>query len=103
MASASYFEAFSYANVIFASVGAAVFWGLNGRTKLRAFVLRDLVDLLSLSENARVATEFIIFVILGTLIGVAVTQPMSATQAITAGFAWTGLFARMDQRKAIKR
>jgi hypothetical protein len=94
MDSASYFDAFTGANVLFTAVGAAVYWGLNGRSKLRAFVLRDLLDYFQMVEKTRSAVEFVVFVVLGCLVGIAVTNPSSAIQAITAGFGWTGLFAR---------
>jgi len=90
----SYFEAFSISNVLFTAIGASVYWGINGRSKLRAYLLREVIDWLDLNPTARAATEFVIFVVLGCLVGIAVTQPISATQAITAGFGWTGLFAR---------
>jgi len=90
----SYFAAFTAANLFFAAVGASVFWGINGRTKLRAFILGDIIDWFGLSEKNRAPIEFIVFVSLACVVGVAVTQPISATQAITAGFGWTGLFAR---------
>lgn len=90
----SYFAAFTVANLFFAAVGASVFWGINGRTRLRAFILRDLIDWFDLKQQNRVPFEFAIFISLGCVVGVAVTQPISAIQAITAGFGWTGLFAR---------
>lgn len=90
----SYFEAFTVANVVFTAIGAAVYWGMNGRTKLRAFILRDIIDWFDINAKSRAAIEFLIFLVIGCLIGIAVTEPVNAIQAITAGFGWTGIFAR---------
>jgi hypothetical protein len=85
---------FGFWNVIFTAIGAAVYWGKAGRTKLRAYYLSDLIAKLPINENARAVLEFLVFVALGSLVGVAVVQPLNPTQAITAGLGWTGLFAR---------
>lgn len=86
-------------NVLFTAIGAAVFWGKWGRTKLKAFVLSDIVNWLPLNERAKAAIEFCIFIILGTIVGIAIVNPSSAIQAITAGFGWTGFFASQSRAK----
>lgn len=84
---------FGFWNIVFTAIGAAVFWGKWGRTKLQAYVLSDVLNLLPLETKARSAIEFFIFLILGCLVSIAVVQPHNPTQALTAGFGWTGLFA----------
>jgi hypothetical protein len=96
--SASYFTAFTVENILFTAVGSAVYWGLNGRTKLQAFILREVVEWLGFSGATKAVTEFFIFLLLGCLVGIGATQPSSVMQAITAGFGWTGLFARTKTR-----
>jgi hypothetical protein len=84
---------FSFWNIVFTAIGVSVFWGKWGRSKLQAYLLHDVVNLLHLSEERRGAIEFLIFLVLGCLVGIGVTQPTTPAQAITAGFGWTGLFA----------
>ena len=88
---------FGFWNVVFTAIGAAVYWGKWGRTKLKAYVLSDLIALVPLSPKWRSALEFIIFLTVGCLVGIAVAQPTSPVQALTAGFGWTGLFAHRSQ------
>jgi len=94
-------NAFSLRNVLFAAIGASVFWGKTGRTALRAYVLSELVDLTGVTGKWRHAAEFLIFVILGCIVGLAVVDPRTAVQALTAGFAWTGVFSHPS--KAVRR
>ncbi len=86
---------FSFWSIAYTAVGAVVLWGTWGRTKLKAFILSDLVRRF-LSEPWATVAEFAIFVTLGVLVGIGVVKPINATQAITAGFAWTGAFARPE-------
>ena len=79
---------------MFTAIGAAVYWGKAGRTKLKAYYLSDLIARIPLDENLRSLAECVVFIVLGSVVGVAVVQPLNATQAITAGLGWTGLFAR---------
>ena len=85
---------FGFWNVIFTAIGAAVYWGRAGKTKLKAYYLSTLIAKLPLSDNARSVAEFVVFIILGCVVGIAVVQPLTPTQALTAGFGWTGLFVR---------
>lgn len=84
---------FTFWNVMFTAVGAAVFWGKWGRLSLRAFVLSDILNLFPLKGSHRAAIEFVIFMGLGCLVGIGVAQPHNAVQALTAGFGWTGFFS----------
>jgi hypothetical protein len=81
-------------NVTYTAIGAAVYWGKWGRTKLKAYVLSDWLVLLPVDDKWRCAIELFTFVALGALIGVAIVQPLNAIQALTAGFSWTGVFAK---------
>jgi hypothetical protein len=80
-------------NIIYTALGAALFWGKWGRTRLKAYVLSDIVELLPVSDHWRSAIELTIFVTIGCVVGIGVVQPLNPTQALTAGFGWTGLFA----------
>ncbi len=79
--------------IIYTGIGVSAFWGRWGHKKLRPFVLADLVDLLKLGENGRAAVEFVIFLVLGVVVGIGAVDPHGVVQALTAGFGWTGVFS----------
>ncbi len=89
---------FTFWNITFTAIGVAIFWGKWGRTKLKAYILSDMVNLFPMSDKWRAAVEFIIFVTLGCLVGIAVAQPTTAAQALTAGLGWTGFVSRPASR-----
>ena len=80
----------------YAALGAVLFWGRNGRNKLKVYVLSDLFDAFDISHanRWRHLVEFLLFIIFGVLIGVGAIGPTTIPQALTAGFAWTGVIAR---------
>lgn len=87
---------FSFWNLVYTGVGALVFWGKWCRTKkLKAYYLSDIVRLLPFGELAISLIELGIFIALGCIIGIGVVQPTTATQALAAGFGWTGFFAHL--------
>lgn len=86
---------FTVWTVAYTAIGAAVFWGRTGRTKLRVYYLSYLFDMLQFPDGViRQVLEFIIFMVLGVLIGIGIANPGTVAQAITAGFAWTGFVAK---------
>ena len=85
---------FEFWNVFFTAVGASVLWTRWGKTKLKAFILSDLLDLLPLNRTWRNAIEFLVFIVLGVIVGIGATAPVNPQQAIAAGLGWTGLFAQ---------
>jgi hypothetical protein len=87
------YPSFTFGAVAYAAIGSMVFWGKMGRTKLKAYVLSDVLDRLPVRPNTQYLIEFFIFVILGCVVGIGITQPTNARQAITAGIAWTGIFS----------
>lgn len=86
---------FTFWNTAYTAIGAAVFWGRSGRTKLKVYYLSHVFDLLQFPEGPwRRCTEFAVFIALGCLIGIGIAKPTSVPQALTAGFAWTGFIAK---------
>jgi len=79
--------------VVFAAIGSMIFWSVKGRTKLKAYGLSEVFGHLPLSINQRYLLEFLVFVTLGCVVGVGITQPVNVRQALTAGIAWTSLFS----------
>src|SRR5690242_16186197 len=85
---------FTFGNIAYTAIGAAVFWGKWGRTELKAYVLSDLIGLLPIKKRSiRAGVEFLTFVGVGVVVGVGLTEPVNPAQAIMAGLGWTGLFA----------
>ncbi len=84
-------------SAVYTAIGASVFWAKWGRSRLRPYVLPDIVGLLPLPDRARAAVEFLVFLGLGCLVGMAI-EPRNAIQAMTAGFGWTGAFAHPQLR-----
>ena len=78
--------------VIYTGIGAVIFWGRFGRRQLRPFILAKFTDYMKPSLF-RDIIEFVLFVGLGIVVGIAVTEPTTTMQAITAGMSWTGAFA----------
>jgi hypothetical protein len=74
-----------------------VYWCKWGPNKLRAYALSSIVELLPLSPGWRSVIEVVTFTALGCFIGIGVLQPVNPQQALTAGFAWTGLFAKLKK------
>lgn len=85
---------FTFWNVVYTSIGTAVFWGKWGRKKLKAYYLSDLIERLPLEKRYRQILEFVVFVSIGCVVGVGLVEPRNAVQALTAGFGWTGAFLR---------
>lgn len=90
---------FTFWNIIYTAIGASVLWGTWGKTKLKAFVLSNILKLFLTGRTATVV-EFLIFVVLGTLIGIGIAKPQNPQQAITAGLAWTSVLARPEHRES---
>ncbi len=84
---------FTCQKVLFTAIGITILWGKLGRRKLRPYALGNLVDLLPWSSNVRQLIEFCLFVSIGTVVAVGVVDPGKVTQALAAGFGWTGFFA----------
>lgn len=85
---------FTVGNVMYTAIGAAVFWGISGRNKLKPFILCDLIEYLPISAHAKEIVGFFVFIALGCIVGIGFTDPSNPRQALTAGFGWTGAFAR---------
>jgi hypothetical protein len=86
---------FSWGAIGFTALGASFFWARTGRTKLKIYVLSWMFDAFKVPDNAgRQVTEFALFIVFGCLVGIAIANPTTAVQAITAGFAWTGFVAK---------
>jgi hypothetical protein len=82
--------------ILYTGIGSAIFWGANGRNKLKAYVLSSLFDSLKIhgDNRYRVVIEFLLFISFGILIGCGVICPTTPAQALTAGIAWTAMVSK---------
>ena len=88
---------FTFWNLVYTGIGAAVFWGRTGRTKLKIYCLSHVFDLLEMPENKwRKGLEFVVFIVMGCVIGIGIAKPNTEVQALSAGFAWTGFVAKRE-------
>jgi len=83
--------------ILYTAIGVVVFWGKWGRTELKTYGLSRFVRMFCKGKPAT-CIEFLIFVMLGCLVGIGVTSPQNPQQAITAGFGWTGIFTHRAAR-----
>jgi hypothetical protein len=83
--------------IAFTAAGAIVYWCRWGPNALRVYGLSRIIDLLDVSDRTKRILELSAFVVLGCFIGIGVLQPTNPTQALTAGFAWTGLFGKLKK------
>jgi hypothetical protein len=81
---------------VYTALGAAIFWGKNGRKRLKVYVLSDFFDALKWPGDnpARVVVEFVLFIAFAILIGIGAINPTTIMQALTAGIAWTGIVSK---------
>lgn len=85
---------FSFWNILYTAVGASLFWSWWGRSRLRVFGLSNILVVFGVPGRWRARLEFVIFIVLGCLVGIGLVDPRSPVQALTAGLGWTGVFAR---------
>jgi hypothetical protein len=83
-----------WAHVVFALLGAGLFYMQWGRDKLRAYAFSDLFDMFEIDENVRARWEFAIFVLIGTVVAMGVAKPINVQQAFSAGLGWTGVASK---------
>ena len=69
-------------------------WGRLGPKKVEVYTLSPLFRSLGMPTKARIVVEFIIFAVLGVVVGVSIVQPTNVPQALAAGLGWTGVLAR---------
>lgn len=87
--------------IVYTAIGASIYWGMWGRTKLRPYVLPDILEHLPW-KNVHPLIEFAIFLTLGCLVGIGFANPSTPQQALTAGMGWTGVFARQKGRSSVQ-
>jgi len=84
----------------FAAFGVLILYARWGKNALRIYVPRDVVQTFHLSADSNTRLEFVIFLVLGSVIAVLFADPQSPQQAISAGLGWTGLIAAPSRSKS---
>ena len=77
----------------FTALGVFLLYSRWGKDGLKYYVPRDLLKTIHLSVDLNSQVEFIIFMIMGTVVDMAFAEPDTARQSIAAGIGWTGLLA----------
>jgi len=85
---------FTVWSCIFTGLGAMGYWCLKGRqANVRVFALSELLNKMGFSGGWLPATEMILFIAFGILVGIGAVDPGTPRQAIAAGAAWTNFLA----------
>jgi prepilin signal peptidase PulO-like enzyme (type II secretory pathway) len=83
---------YTFTNICFAALGVFILWNKLGKTQLAVWGMGRTWELFVSSKKVREVCEFVSFLILGTILSLFLTQPVSTIQAFSAGLGWTGLF-----------
>ena len=84
------------------ALGATVLWIKNGYSGQHIFGVAPLTDLFFPAGKClrfRAIVEFVLFVVIGVIMSITLTQPGNAQQAVAAGLGWTGLLTTGKSRK----
>src|SRR6266511_1308077 len=90
---------FTFWSVIYTALGAALFWFKSGNDDLKAYVMSGLIRMFLTDVKWVFLVETVVFVALGTLIGVGFMEPTTPKQAIIAGIAWTSAFTHYSGKQ----
>ena len=82
------------ANVFFTAIGVFFVWASWGTGRLSVKYLNTKLAGFGLSLNWLMVIEFLVTMVVGVIITIALIDPQTAPQAIAAGMGWTSLVAR---------
>jgi hypothetical protein len=83
----------SWINCGFTALGVLILYARWGKAGVRHYVPKDVIKTLHLSADRTSQIEFVMFVVVGTIIAVVFADPQTARQSVAAGLGWTGLLA----------
>jgi hypothetical protein len=87
----------TYLIILYTAAGAIAYWARWGRERLRVYGLAAVLEMIPMRAIVRARVEFVVFVVLGCFLGIGLVEPKNMTQSFSAGFAWVGLFTKMDE------
>lgn len=85
---------YSGASVFFTALGVFLVWASWGGGRLSVNYLNARLSDLGLPANWLMAVEFLVTMVVGVLIAIALVNPQTPQQAIAAGMGWTSLVVR---------
>jgi hypothetical protein len=91
---------YEFSAIVYTALGALISFGRMGTAKVKTWALSPLLDKLFASHKEhwiRVLVELILFIVLGVVFGIAITEPKNVMQAVTAGLGWTALLAKYER------
>jgi len=75
----------------YSALGVLVLASRQGHEGLRIWVPGKLISTFKWHDNRNTQVEFVVFIVIGSLIGIVVGGPDTPRQAVAAGLGWTGL------------
>lgn len=81
----------------YTALGALAAYGKLAQSRVRTWALSYIFDAIYGAKKintSRTVWECLVFVVMGVLVGVAVTQPATPSQALVAGFSWAALLGK---------
>jgi len=78
----------------YCSFGALLLWSKLTAQKKKMQSYGDVIEAIFTSPRAALIMQFIVFVLLGGLVAKILVAPITETQAMAAGMAWSRLTAR---------
>ena len=87
--------------IVGALVGAVLLWSKETPGRLRVYYLSDLFDQVpKLNETARYFLQLSVFLGIGTVVSLLLTNPQHVQQAFAAGLGWTAGLSTGQPKKA---
>jgi len=76
-----------------AATGAVVLWCKEPPERKRVYGLSEIFERVPISDNSRYFSQMAMFLVFGTFLGLAMTNPSHVRQAFAAGLGWTAGFS----------
>jgi hypothetical protein len=89
--------------IFFMVAGISGYWSRWGYERTKIFGLSPIVAMLPCQERTQTAVTFVLFLVVGSIVGLALVRPINVAQSLTAGFAWTGFFATFQEPEVFNR
>lgn len=91
---------FDVLTIAFTAFGAICSYAKLAKARVSTYVVTPLVELIFTKGSQspwRTRVEFFMFVAFGIVVGIVMTQPGNAMQAITAGMGWTAIVGKLSK------
>ena len=76
------------------ALGVLILWAIKGQEELQVVKLANFIALFCEKDSLKAQQiEFVLFIVIGSAVGLIVADPETKRQALIAGLAWTGICA----------